>query len=707
LVAANTGDQPVKTGGLRDIFRGGDIGVAGALVLIIAMMIVPLPTFVLDILMVTSIASGVVMLLISMFLQKSLDLLSFPSIVLVMTLFRLALNISSTRLILGLGAAFDGQVVLAFANFVTAGNFVVGGVIFAIITLVNFIVITKGAERVAEVAARFTLDAMPGKQMSIDADLNAGLIDGDMAKKRREDLSKESTFFGAMDGANKFVRGDAIAGIVIVFVNLIGGLIIGVMQQGMEMQEAMNIFFKLTIGDGLVGQVPALLVSIATGLVVTKSASADSLGADLITQLGNQPRAFAYTAMVLGLFGIIPGLPTAPFMVLAGASGMVAFLIFRAKAKAEMAELGRAMGGGDDAAKEAMKKPESLLSTLALDPIALKTGRNLVPLIDPSQDGPLLERITLIRYHIGQELGFVIPGVRVMDDLSLPPNEYVVEIRGTKVSNGVALVNYHYVPQSVQDLSAKNITAEETVDPVTKLPGAWVVDDFLPQLQEAGLTVMSPVDYIANHFTEVVKQHADEIMTRQNVQSLLELVKNTNAAIVRELVPDMLSLGQVHKVLQLLVKERISIRDLSTILERLADYAHVSRDTSLLAEYVRQALARQVCSQYADKDDTITVLTIDPRLEETMIGSLHHSEYGSFLAIDPSVGEKILAQLQEYMPYFKKINSPVIVLCSPRLRPHFKRFTERNYPNIVVLSYNEIVPQIKVQSIGIISVDEY
>ena len=706
MVAANTSDQP-KIGGLRDIFRGGDLGVAIALVLVIAMMVVPLPTFVLDLLMVFSIASGVTLLLISMFLQKSLDLLSFPSIVLVFTLFRLALNISSTRLILGLGPAFDGQVVLAFATFVTAGNFVVGGVIFAIITLVNFIVITKGAERVAEVAARFTLDAMPGKQMSIDADLNAGLIDGDMAKKRREDLSKESTFFGAMDGANKFVRGDAIAGIVIVFVNLIGGLIIGVMQHGLEMQDAMNIYFKLTIGDGLVGQVPALLTSIATGLVVTKSASADSLGADLISQLGNQPRAFAYTGIVLGFFGIIPGLPTLPFFLLSAASGMVAFMIFRAKAKAEMAELGRSMGGGEDAAKEALKKPESLLSTLALDPIALKTGRNLVPLIDPSQDGPLLERITLIRYHIGQELGFVIPGVRVMDDLSLPPNEYVVEIRGTKVSNGVALVNYHYVPMSVQDLSSKNITAEETIDPVTKLPGAWVVDDFLPQLQEAGIAVMSPVDYIANHFTEVVKQHADEIMTRQNVQSLLELVKNTNAAIVRELVPDMLSLGQVHKVLQLLVKERISIRDLSTILERLADYAHVSRDTSLLAEYVRQALARQVCTQYSDKDDTITVLTIDPRLEETMIGSLHHSEYGSFLAIDPSVGEKILAQLQEYMPYFKKINSPVIVLCSPRLRPHFKRFTERNYPNIVVLSYNEIVPQIKVQSIGIISVDEY
>jgi flagellar biosynthesis protein FlhA len=707
LVATTTTDQP-KAAGLRDLFRGGDLGVLAALVLIIAMMMIPLPTWLLDILLVFSISIGIIMLLISMFLQKALDLLSFPSIVLVVTLFRLALNISSTRLILSQGKAFNGQVILAFANFVTGGNFVVGGVIFVIITLVNFIVITKGAERVAEVAARFTLDAMPGKQMSIDADLNAGLIDGDMAKKRREDLSKESSFFGAMDGANKFVRGDAIAGIVILLVEMLGGLIIGVMQQGLEMAEAANLFFKLTIGDGLTSQVPALLMSIATGLVVTKSASADSLGADLMAQLGNQPRAFAFASLVLGLFGMVPGLPTAPFLVLSGLLGSVAFAIMRSKAKAEMAELGRALGtSGEDAAKEAMKKPESLLSTLALDPIALKTGRNLVPLIDPSQDGPLLERITLIRYHIGQELGFVIPGVRVMDDLSLPPNEYVVEIRGTKISNGVALVNYHYVPLSIQELSSKNITAEETVDPVTKLPGAWVVDDFLPQLQEAGITVMSPVDYIANHFTEVVKQHADEIMTRQNVQSLLELVKNTNAAIVRELVPDMLSLGQVHKVLQLLVKERISIRDLSTILERLADYAHVSRDTSLLAEYVRQALARQICSQYADKDDTLTVLTIDPRLEETMIGSLHHSEYGSFLAIDPSVGEKILGQLQEYMPYFKKINSPVIVLCSPRLRPHFKRFTERNYPNIVVLSYNEIVPQIKVQSIGILSVDEY
>lgn len=693
---------------LKDLLRGGDLGVAFSMVLIIGMMIVPLPTWLLDILMVFSISAALALLLISMFVQKALDMLSFPSLLLVLTLYRLALNISATRLILSMGAAFDGKVILAFATFVAGGNFVVGAVMFCIIILVNFIVITKGAERVAEVAARFTLDAMPGKQMSIDADLNAGLIDGDQAKVRRENLAKESTFFGAMDGANKFVRGDAMAGIVIVLVNIIGGLIIGVMQQGMEFREAVDLYFKLTIGDGLVSQIPALLTSIATGLIVTKSASDFSLGSDLVNELGNQPRAFAYTSFILGIFALVPGLPSAAFFTLSMLTGLMSFMMFRKKAKAELAELGGTAGlSAEDAAKEALKKPENLLGTLALDPISLKAGRNLVPLIDPSQDGPLLERITLVRYHIGQELGFVIPGVRVMDDLSLPPNEYVIEIRGTKVASGVALVNYHYVPVTSEELAAKNVPGEETEDPITKLPAVWVLDENLPQLQESGFTILSPVDYVANHFTEIIKQHADEIMTRQNVQSLLELVKNTNAAIVRELVPDMLSLGQVHKVLQLLVRERVSIRDLSTILERLADYAHISRDTNLLAEYVRQALARQICSQYVDKDETLTVITIDPRLEETMIGSLHQSEYGSFLALDPSIGEKVLAQIQEHMATFRKMSREMIILCSPRLRPHYKRFTERNFPNLIVLSYNEIVPQVKVQSIGIISVEEY
>ncbi|MBU0579852.1 MAG: flagellar biosynthesis protein FlhA [Candidatus Margulisbacteria bacterium] len=688
----------------REIFKPSDIAVAVSLVLIIGMMIVPLPTFILDILMTFSIGSAMAVLLMSMFLTKALDFLAYPSLLLVLTLYRLSLNISSTRLILSLGPAFDGRVILAFATFVTAGNFVVGGVLFAIITLVNFIVITKGAERVAEVAARFTLDAMPGKQMSIDADLNAGLIDGDTARKRREDLGKESTFFGAMDGANKFVRGDAIAGIVIVFINIIGGLLIGIFQKGMEMSEAADVYFRLTIGDGLVSQVPALLISIATGLVFTKSASDTRLSMDLAEELGRQPRAFALTSLILLLFGLVPGLPSVPFFIMAGLSGFTAYVLLRKEAIKEAGEEGGATEG--EAMKEALKKPENLLGTLALDPISLKTGRNLVPLIDPNQDGPLLERITLVRYHIGQELGFVIPGVRVMDDLSLPPNDYVVEIRGTKVATGTTLMNHHFVVMSPEELKEKNIIGEEAQDPVSQNPGTWFSDDQLPVAQEQGIAVQSPVDYMANHFSEVIKQHADEIMTRQNVQSLLELVKNTNAAIVRELVPDMLSLGQVHKVLQLLVKERVSIRDLSTILERLADYAHVSRDTNLLAEYVRQSLARQICSKYSDKDETLTVLTIDPRLEEMMIGAVHQSEYGSFLALDPNVGEKVLNQLSEQLQSFRRMERSPIVLCSPRLRPHFKRFTERNFPQLAVLSYNEIVPQVKVQSIGIISMEE-
>ncbi|MFC1483104.1 flagellar biosynthesis protein FlhA [Candidatus Margulisiibacteriota bacterium] len=669
-------------------------------------MILPMPTWLLDILLVFNIAAGITILLISMFIKKALDILAYPSIVLVFTLYRLALNVASTRLILALGPRFDGRVIITFADYVTRGSFVVGGIIFTIITIVNILVITKGAERVAEVAARFSLDAMPGKQMSIDADLNAGLIDGDEAKMRRENLSKESNFFGAMDGANKFVRGDAFAGIIIVFVNILGGMAIGRLQLGLEMNEVVRVYTRLTIGDGLVQQIPALLISIATGLVVTKSASEMSLGADVADQIGKQPRAFAFCSIILLMFGLIPGFPSIPFFVLAIATGMASYFLLR---KESRVALERAEGGvaaeGAEAAKEALKKPENLLGTLSLDPISLKTGRNLVPLIDPSQDGPLLERITLVRYHIGQDLGFVIPGVRVMDDLSLPPNDYIVEIRGSKIADGQAILNHQFVPLALDELSAKGVSGEEVEDPITGLPGVWVPDKQIKALKDENMVIRTPVEFIATHFTEVIKNHADEIMTRQNAQSLLELVKNTNAAIVRELVPDMLSLGQVHKVLQGLVKERVSIRDLSTILERLADYAHVTRDTALLSEHVRQSLARQICTQYMDKEDTVTVLTIDPRLEEMMINAVHQSEYGSFLALDPNVGEKIINQLNVQKKNFIKMNRVPIILCSPRLRPHFKKFTERSLPGLVVLSYNEVIPQVKVQSIGIVSAE--
>ena len=683
-----------------DLFSISDLILAFTFLMIISIMLLPVPSWALDILMVLNMGASVTVLLVSMYLSHPLDFAAFPSLLLVLTLYRLSINVASTKLILALGADFDGEVVIAFAEFVTRGNFVVGIVAFAIITLVQFMVVTKGSERVAEVSARFTLDALPGKQMSIDADLNAGLIDANEAKERRKKLERESQFFGSMDGANKFVKGDAIAGIIILIINIVGGLLIGRFMQGLSFGDAVTIFTTLSIGDGLVAQVPALLIAIASGLVVTKSASDHSLGKDVGDQIMSQPRAFAVTSLILFLFGLIPGFPSIPFFTLAVGSGAMAAGIMRARAKGE--ELG---GESIDDGAEGAKKPENLLGTLSLDPISLKCGRNLVPLIDPSQNGPLLERITLVRYHIGQELGFVIPGVRVMDDLSLPPNQYQVEIRGTKIAIGEALPGHFFVIESPSILKRQGIDAIDALDPITNQPASWVTEDQIDYLQESSIPFQNLTDYIAQHFSEVVKQHSDEIMTRQNVQSLLDLVKNTNAAIVRELVPDLLSLGQIHKVLQTLVRERVSIRDLSTILERLADYAHVSRDTNLLAEHVRQSLARQICSKYVDGDDTITVFTIDPQLEETMINAVHQSEYGAFLALDPHLGEKVIAQISDHISNFRRMEKPACGLCSPRLRPHLKKFTERNHPNLTILSYQEIVPQVKVQSIGIITSD--
>jgi flagellar biosynthesis protein FlhA len=684
---------------IKDLFSLSDILVAAMLVCIIGLMIVPLPTLALDLLITLNIAFALTILLVAMYLREPLEFAAFPSILLIVTLYRLSLNIAASRLILLQGYA--GEVITAFGNFVVRGNYIVGAIIFTIITIVQFVVITKGSERVAEVAARFTLDAMPGKQMSIDADLNAGLIDANEARARRRKIEQEATFFGSMDGANKFVRGDSIAGIIIVLVNIIGGILVGWLQRGMGIMEALSTYALLTIGDGLVTQIPSLLISIGTGLVITKSASEMSLGTDVATQLFAQPRAFAFVSIILGFFAVIPGLPTVPFFILAFLSAVLTVVLLQKKGSKEETKTVTE----EVSAKELLKKPESILGTLGLDPLSLKSGRNLIPLIDPAQKGPLLEKITLIRYRIGQELGFVIPGVRVMDDLSLPPNQYTIEIRGTKVSTGEAMMGHRCISMSAALLREKNITGVELKDPLSGELVTWVPEDMAPELQRQNVESEDTVEFISRHFTEIIKRYADEIMTRQNVQSLIELVKNTNAAIVRELIPDMLSLGQVHKVLQLLVRERVSIRDLSTILERLADYAHLSRDINILAEYVRQSLARQICEIYTDKEGVITVVTIDPSLEEVMIGAIHQSEYGSFLALDPNVGERVLVQISSQMQNFRRMKLLPVILCSPRLRPHFKRFIERSFPDVAVLSYNEIVPQVKVQSIGMISLD--
>ncbi|MEA3494093.1 MAG: flagellar biosynthesis protein FlhA [Candidatus Margulisiibacteriota bacterium] len=682
---------------LKNLFSVSDFAVGTFLIAIIALMLVPLPTFMLDMLITLSLAFSLVILLVAMYLKEPLEFASFPSVLLIITVFRLSINIAASRLILTQADA--GDVVNAFGTFVVGGNYVVGAIIFIIITIVNFVVITKGSERVAEVAARFTLDAMPGKQMSIDADLNAGLIDATEARGRRRKIEREATFFGSMDGSNKFVRGDSIAGIIIVLVNIIGGILVGWLQGGMGIMEALSTYALLTIGAGLIAQVTALLISIGTGLVITKSASEMSLGTDVASQVFAQPRAFAFVCLILGVFALIPGIPTVPFLSLASMSGVLALVLMRAQTAKE--EAGAVTE--EVSAKDVLKKPESILGTLGLDPLSLKAGRNLIPMIDPSQKGALLERITLIRYNIGQELGFVIPGVRVMDDLSLLPDQYIIEIRGTKVAAGEIRMGHHLVDLPLAQVKAKKMNGIESKDPSSGDPATWVPDESLPTLQKLGIAAKPPVEVIAQHFSDVIKRYADEIMTRQNVQSLIELVKNTNAAIVRELIPDLLSLGQVHKVLQLMVRERVSIRDLSTILERLADYAHLSRDINILAEYVRQSLARQICENYTDKEGVITVVTIDPALEETLTGAIHQSEYGSFLAVDPNVGEKILVQISGHMRNFKKMKLNPVILCSPRLRPHFKRFIERSYPDIAVLSYNEVVPQVKVQSIGMIS----
>lgn len=682
---------------LKNLFSVTDFAVGTFLIAIIALMLVPLPPFILDMLITLSIAFSLMILLVAMYLKEPLEFAAFPSVLLIITVFRLSINIAASRLILTQGYA--GDVVNAFGNVVVGGNYIVGAIIFIIITIVNFVVITKGSERVAEVAARFTLDAMPGKQMSIDADLNAGLIDANEARARRRKIEREATFYGSMDGANKFVRGDAIAGIIIVLVNIMGGILVGWLQGGMGIMEALSTYALLTIGAGLIAQVTALLISIGTGLVITKSASEMSLGTDVATQIFAQPRAFAFVCIILGIFALIPGIPTVPFLALASMSGVLALVLMRAQTAKE--EAGTVTE--EVSAKDVLKKPESILGTLGLDPLSLKAGRNLIPLIDPSQKGALLERITLIRYNIGQELGFVIPGVRVMDDLSLLPDQYIIEIRGTKVAAGEIRMAHHLVDLPLAQVKAKKMNGIEAKDPSSGDPVTWVPDDSLPTLQKLGIAAKPPVEVIAQHFSDVIKRYADEIMTRQNVQSLIELVKNTNAAIVRELIPDLLSLGQVHKVLQLMVRERVSIRDLSTILERLADYAHLSRDINILAEYVRQSLARQICENYTDKEGVITVVTIDPALEEILTGAIHQSEYGSFLAVDPNVGEKILVQISGHLRNFKKMKLNPVILCSPKLRPHFKRFIERSYPDIAVLSYNEVVPQVKVQSIGMIS----
>ncbi len=689
-----------KTMPFSAIMKNSDIFIALGVIVILMVMIIPLPTPILDLLIAFNITCSIMILFVAMYTIKPLDFSIFPSVLLLVTLLRLSLNIASTRLILlygneGLTAA--GKVIKTFGSFVVGGNYVVGLVVFVILVVINFVVITKGSGRIAEVAARFTLDAMPGKQMSIDADLNAGLISEDEARERRETISREADFYGAMDGASKFVRGDAIAGIIITLINILGGLVIGVLQQGMTIATAATNYTVLTVGDGLVTQIPALVISTAAGIVVTRAASKGSLGAELVRQIMSQSRAIGLTAFIVVLMGLIPGLPKIPFGILALLLGSMAYMTFRsergAKEREEVTE-----------AEEVDTPPqEQVESLLSLDLLDLEVGYGLIPLVDPQQDGDLLERIRAIRRQFALDLGIVIPPIHIRDNLELKPNEYVLQIKGDRAAGGELMTgNYMAIdPGTVE----KKIEGISTKEPAFGLPALWIPEKDRENAQMAGYTVVDLSTVVATHISEVLKGHVHLLLGRQEVQKLLDNLSEEYPKVVEELIPTHLSLGEVVKVLQNLLKEGISIRDLVTILETLADNAPVSKNPILLTEHVRQALGRTITKKLVGEDRKLSVITLDQRIEDLISQSIRHTDQDSYLSIEPEAAQKILMTLNEKLEGFTELNLQPVVLCSPVVRPYFKQLTERFVSNLIVLSHNEISSDILIESIGVIGIN--
>lgn len=682
-------------GVLGKLAEWSDVLIAVLVISIVMMMIVPMKPGLLDILITFNISFALIILMVSLFNSDPLDFSAFPSLLLIMTLFRLALNVSSTRLILLYGEA--GQVIYSFGHFVVGGNPVVGFIIFLILVIIQFIVITKGAERVSEVAARFTLDAMPGKQMAIDADLNAGLINEDMARQRRKKIQDEADFYGAMDGASKFVKGDAIAGIIITIINIVGGLIIGMVQRGMPIDQASQVYTILTVGDGLVSQIPALLISTATGIVVTRSSAQMGLGKELSLQLFNNPRAFAIAAAVLFALGSI-GLPRLPMYVMAGFFTILFFASRRGEAGEE-----EDLFQEERQETEEIKKPENVVELLQVEKMEMELGYGLIPLVDTEQGGDLLERIVMIRRQCALELGFIVPPIRIRDNMQLKPNSYSIKIKGMELASGELLLD-HYLAIGPGIELDNELTGVDTVEPAFQLPARWIEMNVRETAEAKGYTVVDPPSVLATHLTAVIKEHAYELLGRQEIQNIIDYVKEQNPAVVEELIPDMMAIGDVQKVLANLLKEEVSIRDMLTILETLADYSKITRDTDVLTEYVRQALRRHISRQYSAGDGKMTVLTLDPALEEKMRESVQQSEFGSYLAVDPELAQGLIDRLSQQYETLSSNGTVPIVLCAPVLRIYFKRLVERFIPQLVVLSYNEIEPGVNVEVIGMVSV---
>ncbi|HHX74354.1 MAG TPA: flagellar biosynthesis protein FlhA [Firmicutes bacterium] len=683
--------------GWQQLLHNADIIIAAAVIAVVMIIIIPIPPLLLDLLLTVSVAISLVILLVTLFTAETLQFSVFPSLLLVVTLFRLALNISSTRLILSRGEA--GAIIAAFGNFVTGNNYVVGLVIFLIITVIQFVVITNGAGRVAEVAARFTLDAMPGKQMSIDADFNAGLVTEQEARKRRQELQAEADFYGAMDGASKFVRGDAIAGIVITLINIIGGFTIGMVQLGLPAAEAIERYITLTVGDGLVSQIPALLVSTAAGMLVTRSASESSFGEDLSHQLFSFPRVMALAAFILLVLSFVPQIPFLPFFILALATGFTAYTLFLEQKEEQQRSALLAMQP-----EQTVAQPENVMNLLVVEPLEIEIGYNLISLTDRGQGGDLLERITACRRQCALELGIVVQPIRIRDNLQLPPNAYNFKLKGNVIAAG-ELRPGHYLAMNPLDSDELELPGQPTKEPTFGLPAIWIAPDQKEEAEMSGYTVVDATTVLITHLTEIIKAHAHELLGRQEVKELIDLVREKQGAVIDELLPDIMTVGEIQKVLQNLLRERVPIRDLVTIFETLADHARTTREADTLTEYVRQALARTICNQYAT-DGRLHVISLAAALEQKIYDSITVTAHGAFPVLEPQVAQRIFARLSRLAEREMLAGRPPVVLTSARIRLPFKRLAERFLPNLTVLSFHEIIPGLDVESVGMVSEDE-
>ncbi|MGZ4030858.1 MAG: flagellar biosynthesis protein FlhA [Tumebacillaceae bacterium] len=672
-----------------------DLGVIGAVIGIVVMMVIPLPTGLLDFLIIINLSAALTILLVAMNTREPLQFSIFPALLLLTTLFRLSLNVSSTRSILSNGEA--GEVIHTFGTFVIGGNAVVGFIVFLILVIIQFIVITKGAERVAEVAARFTLDAMPGKQISIDADLNAGLITEKEAKEKRSKIQREADFFGAMDGASKFVKGDAIAGIIIVVINIIGGFIIGVAMRGESMTQAISNYTTLSVGDGLVSQIPALLISTATGLVVTRSSAEGNLSEAITKQLLAYPKMLYVVGGVIAALGIFTPIGVLKAWPIAG---LLVFGGFQMQ-KSMKLETIRELDKQEEIKQEEVRTPESVISLIHVDPIEFEFGYALIPLADVNQGGDLLDRVIMIRRQFALEMGLVVPVIRIRDNIQLRPNEYVIKIKGNEVARGELLLD-HFLAMS-PGIEDNSIVGIPTKEPAFGLPALWIADNIREQAEFSGYTVVDPPSVVATHLTEVLRRHASELLGRQETKQLVDSLREHSPALVEELVPNQMSIGEIQKVLINLLREKISIRDLVTIMETLADYVAYTKDPDILTEYVRQSLSRQITNQFKTPTGPIKVITLNPNVEKLVVENIQSSDQGAYLVLDPRISQQIYQKLAEQVQTLAAMGNAPILLTSPNIRMHIRKLIERVLPDVTVLSFNELDSTVDVQSGGVVN----